>query len=327
MARFLHTVAVEQRNVAVSTTEAFDLPVNPLSVILLRICPLLNTAGTPINAKPTYLELCAMFSRVRVVHRGASIVSCNAVDLACLNYLRRGVVPRVANPDDNDNERVSALLPVFLGRFPYDMSSCFPASRRGELVLEVDTAASGVGFDNFAYGVETIELLEGRPREYERISDISRTFTATGFQDIELPLGNRLRGLQLFGTTDYTGAAPAPSWGRISLRRDNQETHYSDIDWETAVDLSSLLGRQPPALDIHTHRVDATSASTVQETGRPLEQGMGGWNQRVFLDLDPTRDDTFSIDTTGAASVQLRANIETADACRVTLVERIGVGS
>src|SRR5688572_13857218 len=123
MPRFLHSVAVEQRNVAVSTTEAFDLPVNPLSVIMLRICPLINNAGTPINGKPSYLDLVAMFSRVRVVYRGASIVSCHAVDLACMNYLRRGVLPRVANPDDTDNERVSAVLPIFLGRWPYDPSS------------------------------------------------------------------------------------------------------------------------------------------------------------------------------------------------------------
>ena len=87
--------------------------------------------------------------------------------------------------------------------------------------------------------------------------------------------------------------------------------------------LGSLMGRMPPSLDLHTHRVDATAAVTTQETGGPIEQGMGGWENYSFLDFDPTRDDMFSIDTNGANSFQLRANVETADAARVIPIERV----
>lgn len=323
VAKLHHSIAVQERAVAADSVETFDLPVNPLSVVLVNIRPLNDNAGTPVTGPARYLNLCAAFNRITIAHRGASVMSMRGEDIAVYNYLRHGCVPREANPDDTDNERRSVVLPIFMGRFAFDPHCCFPATRRGELTIEFDIDVADTGYDNFRYNVETVELLGASPKEYERRTAINRTFAATGINDIELPLGNLMRGIFAFGTTGFTGAAPAPSLGRMEVLLDNQQSHYTGNDFETIMTLGALLGRQPPYLDVHTHRVDATAASAVQETGGPIEQGMGGWDLSTYLDFDPTRDDLFSLDTKGASTCFLRVNAETADAVRIVPVERI----
>jgi hypothetical protein len=322
MAKLFHSVAQQERAVAADGIEVIDLPVNPLSVVLVCIRPLNETSTLGNYAR--YLNLCDSLNRVTLSHRGGSIISGSGVDLASLNYLRHGMIPREANPDDTDNERRCVVLPLLLGRMAYDSESCFPASRRGELSLELDIDVADTGYDGFRYSIETIEILGATPKEFERKTTTTRTFAATGPNDIELPIGNMVRGLHLFGTTGFTGAAPAPSWGRVSVRKDGQEQIVGDSDFETIVAINSLLGRLPPSLDLHTHRVP-TNAGANEETTGPIEQGMGGWELRAFLDFDPTRDDEFSLDTAGAQSFSVRAEAETADAVRVLTVERMRV--
>lgn len=320
--RFLHSIAVPERAVSSDSVESFDLPVNPLSALLINIRPLNETATLANYAK--YREICAAFNRITVSYRGASVLSMRGEDLAALNFFRHGIQPREANADNVDNERRSVCLPLLFGRFPYDPSSAFPASKRGELVIEFDIDVADTGYDGFRYNVESIELLGANPREYERRTSIARTFAATGDNDIELPLGNTCRGLLLWGTTPYAGASPAPSFGRMSLMLDNQEVGYADTDWESAMAVAGLLGRNSPPLGDHKHTLNAAGAG-IEETTSVFDRGEGGWENYVFLDLDPTRDDSFAIDTKSAATFMLRCNAETADAVRVMPIERVAV--
>src|SRR4029077_10751362 len=99
------------------------------------------------------------------------------------------------------------------------------------------------GYDGLRISVETIELLGASPREFEREVSVVQTFAATGINDVELPVGNRLRGLTLFGTTGFGGASPAPSWGRVKTIVDNQETGFGSSDFEVTQMLGQLWGR------------------------------------------------------------------------------------
>lgn len=324
MPKILHSIAVQERAVGADAVEIWDLPVNPLSVLLIAIRPLNNT-GT-LTDFASYLRIVGALNRITIAHRGASVISMSGRDMAVLNYLRHGCVPREANPDDADNERRCVVLPVFLGRFAYDPVSCFPATKRGELTLELDIDIADTGYDGLRYSVESVELLGVNPREFERKTVIARTWPATGDNEIELPIGNQVRGLMLFGTTDFTGAAPAPSWGRVEVRMNNEEHSFAASDFEVAMMLNSLMGRQPPALDAHTHRVTTDgNAQTGLESTFPIEQGMDGWEDYAYLDFDPTRDDYYSIDTKGASSFQIRSDAESADAVRVIPIERMMV--
>lgn len=318
--RLLHSVAVQERAVATDTVEVMDLAVNPLSIVLIAIRPLNETSTLANYAR--YMDLVGSLNRVTILHRGQSIFSMSGRDAAALNYFRHGIMPRELNPDDTDNERRCVVLPILLGRFAYDPHCCFPASKRGELTLELDIDVADTGYDGYRFSVETVEILDANPKEYERKTSIAQTFAATGEQNFPLPTGNDVRGLLLFGTTSFTGAAPAPTWGRTSLFLDNQQHSISSSDFEVAAAINSLMGHQPPALDRHMHQMEPVAGI---ETSGPFEQGMGGWENYVWYDLDPTRDDMFSLATEKATSFQLRANVETADAARVVPIERVKV--
>jgi len=194
------------------------------------------------------------------------------------------------------------------------------------LTCEIDWDESDTGYDGLRYSLESVEMTGVRPKEFERKVSVSQTFAATGDNDVDIPIGNILRGALLWGTTGFTGGAPAPSWGRVSVVADGMQVAFASTDFEVAHMLTSLSGRQGPSNDTHTHRVDATAASTTQETTGPIEFGSSGWENYCFLDLDPTRDDLFAVNTRQYSSLAIRGDAETADAVRVVTVEKISMG-
>lgn len=320
---FLHSVAVQDQLIGADTVQSFDLAVNPLSVVLIALRPL-NDTGTLGNFQ-SYLGLCQALNRVTIMHRGESIISMRGEDLAAMNYFRYGIMPFQGQHADTDNDRRCAVLPAILGKFPYDKSSVFPASRRGELVLEMDIDIADTGYDGLRLSVETIEILDAKPTEFEKKVSIAQTFAATGDVDVDLPPGNLNRGILLFGTTGFAGATPAPSWGRVKVLLDNQEALYTATDFEVAQMLHCLWGRQPPQYDNRRTRVNATSGSSTEPTsGENFDIG-AGWTQWAFLDFDPTRDDSHSLDTSGRSRFHIRANAETDDAVRAIPIEVIKV--
>ncbi len=320
MVMLLHSVAVQNQDPAADAVLMHDLPVNPLSVVLICLRPLNNT-GTLVDFQQ-YVGICDAINNVSVLFRGQALVSMTGRDAAMMAYMRHGVQVFQSNADDTDDDRRCVVLPIVLGRRPYDPVSCFPATRRGELTLELDVDVADTGYDDLQYTVETVELLDATPREYEKQVQLALTPNATGLNDIDLPLGNLFRGLLLFATTPFGGAAPAPSWGRLELLLGNREIAYSSIDIEVANTLHGLLGVAPPAWETHTHRVDATAAVATEET-TAAEELHAITEQYAFLPFDVSADDAFSIETGGASRFHLRADIETADAIRVVPVERV----
>lgn len=320
MNRFLHTVAVQERAIAADGVEQYDLAVNPLSVVLIAIRPL-NDTGTLANFARNK-QLAQALNRVSIIHRGESIVSMRGEDAYAMALFRHGIEPFQGQLDNVDNERRCMVLPILLGRHAYHPTSCFPATRRGELVLECDYDIADTGYDGLRISVETIELLDAKPTEFEKKVQLTQTWAATGDQDFDLPPGNVNRGLLLFGTTGFAGASPAPSWGRMKVLLDNQETHYGNVDFEVGQMLHNLWGRHSPFSD-HKHTLDAAAAG-ITETTNTFDIGED-WTQYCWLDFDPTQDDTYSLDTARRTRFHIRANAETADAVRVVPVEVIKV--
>lgn len=330
---FLHNVGVQDQLVSADGIVDFDLAVNPLSVVLVCLRPL-NDTGT-LAAFQSYKGICAALNRVAVLYRGEAIVSMRGEDLAAMNYFRHGIMPYQGNHLDTDNARRCVVLPILMGRWPYNPLSCFPATRRGELVLEMDVDIADTGYDGLRISVETIELPGASPKEYEKRVQVTQTMAATGDQDVDLvAAGNLIRGILLWGTTPFSGATPAPSWGRVRVLLDNQETGYCNADFETLQMLHTLWGRQPPAYDGHMHRttVSGCAQTAVATVDAPFNVGGGiagsltdvaSWAQYAFMDYDPTGDDLHSLVTQGKSRLQVRANVETADAVRAVPIEVI----
>ena len=314
----LHSVAVQNQDPASDAVLSFDLGTHPLSVILINI-RVLNDTGTSANFT-SWLETLQSINRISVRHRGESIVSMNGLDAATLALFRHGAVPWMPNGSLTNNDRIVATLPIFMGRRAYDMESIFPASRRGELVLELDVDVADTGYDDLQFTVETIEILDARPKEYERKVQIAQTFSATGINDIDIQLGNLVRGLHLFQTTAFTGGSPAPTLGRVQLIADGIGVGYASTDIEILHGLPGLMGRQIPPYNGHIH----VETDTGGPTELPSEVGTLFANH-AFMDLDPLGDDAHSIDATNISRLQLRCDAEASNAVRVIPIERIRV--
>jgi hypothetical protein len=319
----LHGVAVQNQDFNADGVFTYDLGVNPLSVILLAMRPL-NDTGTLTNFA-RWANAVQSLNRVTVRHRGQSIISMTGRDAAALSVFRHGYQPWMANTNNTNNERICAVLPIFLGRRPYDPMSCFPATRRGELVLEIDVDDADTGYDDLQMTVETIELLDAKPSHFERKVQLSQTFAATGINDVDLPLGNVVRGLLCFGTTGFTGAAPAPTLGRMQIVADGVGIGYTGTDFEVAHQLQGLMGHGIPSNQDHVH-IENTAGAYAQNATTGLPFGFGrDWLNYSYLNLDPWHDDAHSVDTGQVSRFQLRTDAEAANAVRIIPVERIVV--
>jgi hypothetical protein len=312
-------------HLAVAGVSRFDLAVNPLSCLLLHLKPL-NDTGTLANFQ-TMLGIAGALDRVAVLHNGVSIKSFSGRDLVAMNYFRHGIQPMQATHLITTNFRRSMVIPLLFGDQVYSQSSCFPASKRGELTLELDVDIADTGYDGMRISVESIELPGAKPKEYEKQVQLAATFGSTGFNDIELPLGNLVRSLLLFGTTGFTGAAPAPTFGRMAVMLDNEQFQYMATDFEVQHMMHGLKGGSPPSFDARLvgTTVDGNAGTSVPSDGANSSIGAGGWQNYALLDFDPTMNDMYSINTKGKDRFHLEVNAETADAWRIIPTERIKV--
>jgi len=341
LARFIHSILETNAAVSADGDEVIDLPVNPLSVILIHVSPL-NDTGTIGNYQ--LLEgLLSAVDTVRVSHKGAAIVNLSGVDLAVLNMLWHGIQIWQSNQVNTNNDRRSLVLPVIFGRRAFLADECFPETKKGELQLTITWDIADTGFDGLRRSIETIELPEASPSFVQKITTLAQTFAATGQNDIDLPIGNLLRAVLLFGTTGFAGASPAASLAQLSLLVDNIQTHFSASDFEVLRGLHGLRGVPfaPDGRHIHDPNFDVTSAdgtdlATTQTLANeikadlnalteiePPEAGASIDDNYVLMDLDPTRDDQYSLDTSGAGRVNVRVDADAADAVRAIPIERV----
>lgn len=316
---FVHSILETQAAVSADGDETIDLPVNPLSVVLVHIAPLNNTAT--ITNYSLLQGLLASLTNVRIAHVGASVVDASGADLAALAYLWHGLTVWQSNAVETDNDRRSIVLPILFGRRAYDGEECFPETKRGEFQLTLTWDIANTGYDGLRRSIETIELPDASPKSVEKVTTLSQTFAATGQNDIDLPIGNVLRGVLLWGTTGFAGASPAPTLGQLSFLVDNVQQNYSASDLEVLRGVLGLRGVPFPPSGRHIHSVNAAGAGR-EDTVEP-EVGASLDDQYVLMPFDVLGDDSHSIDTSGAGRVAIRSVAEAAEAVRALPIERV----
>lgn len=323
MASFIHSILRANAAIAADGDEVVDLPVNPLSAILLHLSPL-----NECTASTTYSfikGLLAALVSIRVSHKGSAVVDLNGYDLAALTWLYHKVGIFQANAGLTDNDRRSITIPILFGRRAYMPSECFPETKKGEMQLSITWDIAAAAFDGLRRSVETIELPEATPDFVQKVTTLAQTFTATGQNDVDLPIGNVIRAILLWGTTGFAGATPAPTWGQVELMRDNRQTHYSATDFEVSKAVAGLCGcHYPPSMD-HVHNYDADGGGEAKTLEPETEESKV--EHYTLLHLDPTADDLYSLVTEGAGRVNVRCDAETADAVRVLPIERVPVAT
>lgn len=322
MAKLLRSRMIQDETVtAGAAVRSDDLPVNPLSAVLLTIL----ARVTAVNTHPTLSNLLAVLSRVEVLYKGQSIVSASLHDLYALAYYLLGRAPHQLRRDDTAAAaRIGVTIPILFGRQPYDLNECFPAVRRGELQLQTTPAASFTALDTVTLQVETVELLDAAPKSFLKATTISKTPSAAGDHDVDLPIGNPILGIMLFATTVPTTASSNASINQVRTLVDNVEHGYALTNWETMKGGDALTTNADwQGAELHS-RLGA-GAPAANDATEPVQWPTHTTRQYAWLDYDPTRNGAFALDTQGRARVHLRINADDAQAIRVIPVERLAI--
>lgn len=323
MPKFLRQVLVQDESQAVSLMRTDDLPVNPLSMVLLTV-KMLNDTGTITDFSLAQALLTAI-SKVEILYKGSAIVSGSLADLARLSAFLLGKPPAQLVATAVNNAVRGITIPILLGRKPFWMEECFPAVRRGELQLQITTAAAQTGVDTVVLQVETVELLDAKPTRFLKATTISKTPTATGDHDVDLPIGNKIAHALLFGTTVPTAASYNASIGQLRLLVDNVEQYYARANWETLHNEMQRRVSEGSQTAVHQHISDVAAAYSQFQLTDDGNANVGFFDSYALLDFDPLADSSYLLETAGRARIHLRINADVADAIRIIPTEIIEV--
>ncbi len=322
MANMVRSVIQQDVAVAASTTLApIILPVNPLSFLLFTVRALNNTGTlTDFNLLEQFM---AFFTNIEVRFKGHVIIGGRLRNLAILNALLTKFVPVQGNLVETNNDVRFATFILSFSRRPYWRDEAFPAVRSGELTLHIESGAAPAGLDGFTIQVETVELLGVNPSRFLKYTTQTAVFSATGQNDIDLPIGNPILGILLDATTVPVGASFNGTAGQMRILVDNVETDYTLTNWET---LHGELGRrlqgQYDWLSHFHSLVDAAAGEIDTRHGQHAAESIENF---AYMDFDPLEDMSYVLPTEGKSRVQLRVTADVADTLRIIPVEMFNV--
>jgi len=298
----------------------YDLPVNPLSFILLTLRFQQNKADLQMD----WDNVDAMLAKVEVLYKGSAVISLNGSDLEALQCMLMGYEPWITNRLGADNEYTSFTFLIPLGRKLYNPAECFPRSTRGELQLQITYQAAFVEIDAVRACIETVELPEASPGRYLRVTTLSVTPTAAGELDIELPIGHPITGVLFFGTTVPLADANVQTLTYCQLLVDNQRVYYSMTNFENWRQLAALRHKPPIAHGYHFHQLDEAAYAQYMDTSI-VKYRNDRCIQHLWLEFDPNRDDMYLLQTAGKSDIVARIYAGDTSALRVIPCELIGV--
>jgi len=320
MARFLRSVLAEDQTVTAGGSPIqLDLPVNPISYFLVTIRAQTATA----NALPTNANLLDVFSKIEVTFKGTSIVAATAKDLARLmmHLWRAKIVRELLNDDLNGVTFLT--LPVTFTRKPYWQKEAFPATRKGDLKVILTPGSTFTNITAVRLDIETVELLDATPEQFLKYTTFTKTPSAVGDHDVDLPLGNPILGVLLAGTTVPAGASYNSSIKRVKVLVDNVEYGYSASRWESLHNDVAWKGSMPWDMTTLTHLENLAAAYTQNAESGPPSDAVREDVFASYLDFDPLQDESYALDTIGRGRVHLRITADVADEIRVLPVELI----
>lgn len=294
MSVFLHELSVPERTLNAGDNGPFDLPVNPVSFLLLHV------RGDAGVAAPDFQQLLGHLERVVVSFKGTQIVSMSGQDLARLVHTVWGRMINIENFNAVSPALVSFTLPIPFTRKPYWAMEAFPATRRGEFTISITRSTALTNLANVVFSVEAVELLEAEPKQFLKMVSLSRAIVA-GDADFELPIGNPFLALQVFSPTAMGNTPMSETIRRSRLLLDNVEYDYSD----TAFDVLRGVG--------FLRRGDSNEYTALTSLYRNY----------TYMDFDPLMDDSYLVETEGRASVRLRFVPDVAGTVRVTPLELV----
>jgi hypothetical protein len=259
-------------------------------------------------------------------HRGENIVQGSLQDIAVMNAVLHGQLPAVGEIAQADNEIQFVSFLISFSRMPYWHEEAFPATQRGNLRFHMTAGAISALYDAALWSLEAVELIEDEPARFVKYTTQTRTIAATGRQKIPLPIGNEILGLLLFDPNDEVDSTTTFGMTKVKLLKDNVEQYYAESSWRS---LREAMVRRVNNWTLgwgHFHAQAAANTVTGEEQMTvadrpPLQYG--------FLDFDPLKDGSYSLETAGAASLDLDIDAGVAGnaVVRVLPIELLNIGA
>jgi len=320
MAKFIHSVLAQYEAVVAGTVITYDLPVNPLSFILLT----LRFQQDKADLQMDWDNVDAMLAKVEVLYKGSAIFSAAGTDIEALQCMLMGYEPWIHNRLGDDDEFTYFTFLIPMGRKLYHPAECFPRSTRGELQLQITYQAAFSEIDAVFACIETVELPEASPGRYLRVTTLSVTPTAVGEMDVELPIGHPIAGVLFFGTTVPLVDVNTQTLTYFQLLVDNQREYYSMTNFENWHQLAALRHKPPIAHGYHIHQIDGATYAQYMDTS-VVKYRNDRCIQHHWVEFDPNRDDMYLLQTAGKSDVVARVYAGDQNALRVLPCELIGV--
>lgn len=299
---FIHSVLAQDETAAVGTVVTYDLPVNPLSHILLTLAATRTAAAT--NALPLILNLISCITKLEVLYKGSAIISMSALDMVAAALYLTGFESWGVNFSGIIAEETSFTICIPLGRTLYNPRECFPRSTRGELLLQITYAAAFTDQTLVRAQIECVELPNAAPERFLRMTTLSTTFAAAGENDIELPIGNPISDIVLWGGAHPVGAVFASTLGYLQVLVDNQRRFYSHTNYESHHNMAGRMRAAPGYWWGHSHFAAAGVGVSPNIPSCHLLHCHSHLPFDIFGDL------SYALQTAGKSDVVLRIGVD-----------------
>jgi hypothetical protein len=324
--RYLRSIVSDFQTLTASADiTPIDLPVNPISHLILTLAVTKNVAAAATALGDLVRLMMGQITDLSIRHRGENIIQGSLPDLAFTNAMLHGQGPTFGEYAYADNQIQFASFPLSFTRKLYSHEEAFPATQRGNLRFFMTAGALNALWDAASWSLEAVEVIEDTPTRFLKYTTLTRTVAATGRQRIPLPLGNPILGISLFDPSDEIDTGAAYAFGKVKIMKDNVEQYFAESNWEN---LRETTQRRMPHYHLawgHVHAQAAADTITGHET-QPVADQLP--IQAAYLDFDPLKDDTYALETAGAASLDLDHNSDVASGTvRLLPVERIDVGA
>lgn len=306
MAAFRRRRVVRDFNPRTTGPNVFDLPVDPLSALIVSIA--WTSPNEALRAYNVWTQALSILSRVTVTRLGVDVIDAPLRDLAVLYAIAAHWPPWTRARAYASGFSSQLTVPLCFSRQPYSADEGLPATQRGDLLLSLEVSETEAAADSVRINVEAIELPDADPAAWLRVTTVNAVPQDGEDMIFTLPNNARLLGLLLHDDNPVGPDVVTSSFGNMKLMIDNHETHYTDVTWDA---MHGELLRAAPALltlDEHVHAINNTSeAAPLSEQQTSPRSNLILLNRYAWLDLDPTRDGAYALDTSKGTAIELRA--------------------
>lgn len=318
---FIQSILAHDEAVVAATVVTYDLPVNPLSHILLTIkCARLDSAVTD---SPPFMSIPAILARIEVLYKGSAVYSLSGVDCMASGIFINNFETWGVNAEDIEDGEWAITLLVPLTRVLYSPMECFPASTRGELILQLTYAAASVEWDDIRMQIETVELLGASPAQFIKQTTLSATPTANVPLDIPLPIGNNISDIIIWQHQIQTTVSDVAAIDKMEILVDNINKFYPESFVETIQNMTGRMRPPPGYWGSHVHKTYVTPVVAGDPTGIVIAMDHIIMCY-LHLPFDIFKNGDYALATAGASAVLLRLDITAFGPIRIIPVEVVG---